>query len=97
MLPSSLTKSLKALSHSQLIEVLELVDELLAERESPPSPPDRNVVEKRDMGAVVYQLELVKCGKKCKKCPHGPYWYAYYREGGRQISKYIGKEFKRLL
>lgn len=43
-------------------------------------------------GAVTYRLEQVRCGKEgCTRCPHGPYWYAYWREGGRQKSRYIGK------
>ena len=55
--------------------------------------------------AAVYKLQLVKCGKGCSGCPHGPYWYAYYRrqyrgtEGklvSREICKYIGKSFKLL-
>lgn len=42
---------------------------------------------------VTYRLEPVRCGKPgCKKCPHGPYWYAYYREGGKLKSRYIGRE-----
>ncbi len=42
---------------------------------------------------VTYRLESVKCGKPdCKSCPHGPYWYAYYREGKRLKSRYIGRE-----
>ena len=37
--------------------------------------------------------QWVRCGKKgCRSCPHGPYWYAYWREGGRLRSRYIGKE-----
>ena len=44
-------------------------------------------------GAVTYRRESVRCGKPgCKKCPHGPYWYAYYREGGRLKSRYIGRD-----
>ena len=44
------------------------------------------------MAKVSYQHEWVKCGKPgCKKCPHGPYWYAYWREGDRTRKKYIGK------
>jgi len=42
---------------------------------------------------VTYRLESVKCGKPgCRTCPHGPYWYAYFREGGRLRSRYIGRE-----
>jgi hypothetical protein len=43
-------------------------------------------------GKVTYREELVRCGKeRCTRCPHGPYWYAYWREGGRLRSRYIGK------
>ncbi len=42
---------------------------------------------------VTYRLETVKCGKpNCRSCPHGPYWYAYYREGTKLKSRYIGRE-----
>jgi hypothetical protein len=41
---------------------------------------------------VTYRLEPVRCGKSgCGRCPHGPYWYAYWREDGRLRSRYIGK------
>ena len=34
----------------------------------------------------------VRCGKaSCTRCPHGPYWYAYWTEGGRRRSRYVGK------
>ena len=43
--------------------------------------------------SVTYRLESVRCGKEgCKSCPHGPYWYAYYRDGGKLKSRYIGRE-----
>jgi hypothetical protein len=43
-------------------------------------------------GKVSYRLEPVRCGKPgCTRCPHGPYWYAYWREDGRLRSRYIGK------
>jgi hypothetical protein len=42
---------------------------------------------------VTYRQEHVRCGReRCTKCPHGPYWYAYWREGGRLRSRYIGKQ-----
>jgi hypothetical protein len=41
---------------------------------------------------ATYQYEKVKCGKpRCRTCPHGPYWYAYWKEGGRTRSRYVGK------
>ena len=46
-----------------------------------------------ESGSVTYRLESVKCGKEgCRTCPHGPYWYAYYREGDKLRSRYIGRE-----
>lgn len=42
---------------------------------------------------VTYRLETVRCGKAgCASCPHGPYWYAYFREGKRLRSRYIGRD-----
>lgn len=44
-------------------------------------------------GKVTYRLEGVRCGKAgCAKCPHGPYWYAYWREEGKVRSRYIGRK-----
>ena len=41
---------------------------------------------------ITYRMERVRCGKKgCTKCPHGPYVYKYWREGGRLRKKYAGK------
>jgi len=45
---------------------------------------------------ITYQLQYRKCGKPscstCKRGPgHGPYWYAYWREGTRLRSGYVGK------
>ncbi|MDQ4125013.1 MAG: hypothetical protein M3134_05370, partial [Actinomycetota bacterium] len=41
-----------------------------------------------ETGPVTYRLESVKCGKPgCTKCPHGPYWYAYWREEGKVRSR----------
>ena len=46
-----------------------------------------------ESGKVTYRLETVRCGKQgCRSCPHGPYWYAYYREGDKLRSRYIGRE-----
>ncbi|HVL80484.1 MAG TPA: hypothetical protein VM840_02695 [Actinomycetota bacterium] len=45
-----------------------------------------------DPGRVTFRQETVRCGKQsCRTCPHGPYWYAYWREGGRVRSRYVGK------
>lgn len=44
---------------------------------------------------VTYRQQYTRCGKqRCRKCKegpgHGPYWYAFYSENGRTVSKYIG-------
>lgn len=45
---------------------------------------------------ITYQLQYRKCGKpSCSTCRdgqgHGPYWYAYWRQGSRLKSGYVGK------
>jgi len=45
---------------------------------------------------ITYQLQYRKCGKpRCSTCRegagHGPYWYAYWREGTKLRSGYVGK------
>ena len=45
-----------------------------------------------DEPKVSYRQQHVRCGKAtCTRCPHGPYWYAYWREGDKVRSRYIGK------
>jgi len=56
----------------------------------------RDVIDVVKKGSWTYQLEAVRCGKEECHCNegqgHGPYWYGYRKEGGRTISKYIGKD-----
>ena len=41
---------------------------------------------------VSLRSQMVRCGKtECSRCPHGPYWYAYWREDGKRRSKYLGR------
>ena len=41
---------------------------------------------------VKLRQQKVRCGKdSCTRCPHGPYWYAYWSEDGRRRSRYLGK------
>ena len=42
--------------------------------------------------AVSLRRQWVRCGKEsCTRCPHGPYWFAYWREAGKRRSRYVGK------
>ncbi len=81
-----------------LCEIKDLVEQLLFESGKPPGPaklPEANeVLAVENQGSMTYRLEKVSCGKNCKGCPHGPYWYAYWREGGKTRSKYIGKNLR---
>jgi hypothetical protein len=44
------------------------------------------------IGSITFRFETVRCGKEnCSRCPHGPYWYAYWKENGRTKSRYIGR------
>lgn len=50
-------------------------------------------VRDQEPGRVSYRQQRVRCGKRtCTTCPHGPYWYGYWREGGRLRSRYVGRE-----
>jgi hypothetical protein len=41
---------------------------------------------------VSLRSQMVRCGKMgCTKCPHGPYWYAYWTEDGQRRSRYVGR------
>ena len=45
-----------------------------------------------DEPKVSLRKQMVRCGKSgCTKCPHGPYWYAYWTEDGRRRSRYVGR------
>lgn len=61
-----------------------------------PTVMRRELVERHHVGNVTYRLERVRCGKVSCKCStgelHGPYWYAYWTEGGRTRSRYVGKK-----
>lgn len=52
----------------------------------------RGVEFSDDSPTVRLRQQWVRCGKRaCTRCPHGPYWYAYWREDGRRRSRYVGK------
>lgn len=49
-------------------------------------------IAKRPFEDFTYELRPVSCGRSnCNRCPHGPYWYAFYRDGNKVITKYLGK------
>ncbi len=87
-LSRDLVALVRRLDEYQLRRLLILVRGLLIGSEGP-------LVELTDVPGVPtvsYRRTSVRCGKGCARCPHGPYWYAYWKEGGRSRSQYIGRE-----
>jgi hypothetical protein len=65
----------------------EVLEERRAGRSATPAPR-----AEKQIGSITFRYETVRCGKEnCSRCPHGPYWYAYWKEGGRTRSRYIGR------
>jgi hypothetical protein len=94
-------RSLAKMSMMELWTVqhaIELEVEQRGKRIEIPERADRRVVEERTNHGVTLRLEYVRCGK-CKVCAaapaHGPYWYRYFRAGGKLRSEYIGKNLKK--
>ena len=78
-----LIREIRALDTYDLRRLQMLVRGLLLEEHESTDEP----------GRVTFRQEMVRCGKKgCTRCPHGPYWYAYWRERGRTRSRYVGKQ-----
>jgi hypothetical protein len=45
-----------------------------------------------DGPSVSFRQQSVRCGKPtCTRCPHGPYWYACWREDGKVRTRYVGR------
>lgn len=87
-LPRGLVAEVRRLNEAQLRRLLILARGLLVN-----SPgPTMDLEDVPGMAAVDYRQQYVRCGRRCKACPHGPYWYAYWKEDGRSRSQYIGRE-----
>ena len=83
-----LIRSVRALDEYDLRRLMIFVRGLLLNSETPGFGEDGG----QKKTGVSYRLEEVRCGKRgCTRCPHGPYWYAYWREDGKLHSRYIGK------
>lgn len=89
-----------ALNLDQLYACRALLDARIAklEGEGPlaPGTSSREVVETTRKGRYTYQLEYVVCGKENCRCArgikHGPYYYRYWRSGGKLHREYVGKQ-----
>ncbi len=89
--PRDLTNQIRRLDQYDLRRLLILIRGLLIEVDGLPTRDDPDVAA-AGLDGVTYQQEMVRCGKEtCSTCPHGPYWYAYWKEDGRTRSRYIGR------
>jgi hypothetical protein len=85
-LDRDLLRRVRSLDQHDLRRLLIFARGLLVSRHGEEQP------DHRPPGKVTYRQERVRCGRAgCGQCPHGPYWYAYWREGGRLRSRYLGK------
>ena len=86
-LDRTLISAVRALDEYDLRRLLIVLRGLLVQHDGPDiAGPEKQIT-------VTYRQESVRCGKSgCTKCPHGPYWYGYWREDGKLRSRYIGRE-----
>lgn len=81
-LDRSLIADVRSMSEPELRRLVILAQDLLEQRGAGRVP---------EGATITYRREEVRCGKgNCSRCPHGPYWYAYWREGGKVRSRYLG-------
>lgn len=87
-------KSIRDLPPGQLMKLDAWLHGLISAAES--EKQARGSLKARQTPHKTYRLERVRCGSKNCKCAggilHGPYWYAYWTEGGKLKSQYIGKK-----
>lgn len=98
----SLEKRIQELPINDLKNLQTKISEFIKEREEHSSDeyqqPGRQLLEKRQVERITYQLEKIKCGKPGCRCAqnnehlHGPYWYLYRWNGHKVISQYVGKK-----
>lgn len=86
-LKRELTQQIRRLDEYELRRLLILVRGLLVHADGEVEGPEPGLPP-----TLRYRREHVRCGKDgCTACPHGPYWYAYWREDGRTRKRYIGR------
>jgi hypothetical protein len=86
---SEIKRAAEALTPKQLSKLDAWLHDLIAAAESKNrdgAEAKRHVLKEHKVVNKTYRLEEVRCGKKNCHCAegklHGPYWYAYWNEGG---------------
>ena len=87
-LPRDLVTGVRRLDEYELRRLQILVRGLLLHADGPVAAHEDGALAR-----VSYRQEHVRCGKEgCGACPHGPYWYAYWKQDGRTRKQYIGRQ-----
>lgn len=85
--PRELIDQIRRLDEYDLRRLLIVVRGLLLHLDGPPASDEHGLPP-----TLSYRQEHVRCGKEsCRSCPHGPYWYAYWKEDGRTRKRYVGR------
>jgi len=89
-LPKRLQQDVKKLSPRDLKALRAWLDQLIRRKE----PAHEKLAGTAATRHYTHRREYVKCGKQGCSCAtgkgHGPYWYAYWREGKKLKKKYLG-------
>lgn len=86
-LPRDLVSDVRRLDQYDLRRLMIIIRGLLLHVDGPPTVAEPGLPDN-----VTYRQEHVRCGKDgCNSCPHGPYWYAYWKDEGRTRKSYIGR------
>lgn len=91
-------RDLRKLSLRQLAELDGYIRGLIREAQAKAKRPSnsKEVLAEKVKNHKTYRQVSIRCGKDNCKCSdgsgHGPYWYAYWSEGGRTKSQYVGKK-----
>jgi len=95
-LPKYLAEGVPKQDDSTLRELEEWIDELIEYRADISADEIEVAEEERleavdDTGETTTVIKKVPCGKEsCSTCPHGPYRYEVYRDGGSLVWDYKG-------
>ncbi len=97
MNPDQIIAILDTLTAADLRKVGAKVDELRSLYDAWQQPSDLGAASGAGSGVRTYRQAYVRCKKPtCTRCVaapgHGPYWYVYWREGGKLRKQYIGKQ-----
>ena len=95
-LPLELLKILQAVKPETLQELRYLLNRWFQQGEGLSGPVVGPAIRKARQPRHALRQEYVKCGKPgCRRATglgHGPYWYQYWKEGGKVKKRYLGRK-----